>query len=174
MSDDRDEIRMAPGDAAPWPDTAPGDTARPESEARAAKEAGFTLTEVMVTVFIIGLLATVVLVNVLGNVDESRVQKAKTDIALLESSLDRYRLAMFDYPTVEQGLDALVAAPDSLADPSRYPAEGFIKRLPLDPWGNPYQYEYPGQDGRVLDIYSLGADGQPGGEGLDADIGNWS
>lgn len=141
---------------------------------RQRKDAGFTLTEVMVTVFIIGLLATVVLVNVLGNVDESRVQKAKTDIALLESSLDRYRLSMFDYPTVEQGLDALVTAPDGLADPSRYPAEGFIRRLPLDPWGNPYQYEYPGQDGRILDIYSLGADGQPGGEDLDADIGNWS
>ncbi|MEO1567790.1 MAG: type II secretion system major pseudopilin GspG [Pseudomonadota bacterium] len=141
---------------------------------RSRRDAGFTLTEVMVTVFIIGLLATVVLVNVLGNVDESRVQKARTDIALLESSLDRYRLSMFDYPDIEQGLEALVSAPDGLADATRYPAEGFIKRLPLDPWGNPYQYEYPGQDGRVVDIYSLGADGQPGGEELDADIGNWN
>ena len=135
-------------------------------------EAGFTLTEVMVTVFIIGLLATVVLVNVLGNVDESRVQKARTDIALLESSLDRYRLSMFDYPSTEEGLDALVSAPAGLSDPGRYPAEGFIRRLPNDPWGNPYQYEYPGQNG-LVDIYSMGADGQPGGEGLDADIGNW-
>ncbi|MEM7767122.1 MAG: type II secretion system major pseudopilin GspG [Pseudomonadota bacterium] len=140
----------------------------------APKDAGFTLTEVMVTVFIIGLLATVVLVNVLGNVDESRVQKAKTDIRLLESSLERYRLDNFDYPTVEQGLSALVTAPDGLNDAGRYPAEGYIKRLPDDPWGNPYQYEYPGQDGRILDIYSLGADGQPGGEDLAADIGNWS
>ena len=138
------------------------------------RDAGFTLTEVMVTVFIIGLLATVVLVNVLGNVDESRVQKARTDIALLESSLDRYRLAMFDYPSTEQGLEALVAAPEGVGDATRYPAEGFIRRLPLDPWGNPYQYENPGRDGRIIDVYSLGADGQPEGEGLDADIGNWN
>lgn len=158
MRDEQEETSPAP------------DTARQ----RPRKEAGFTLTEVMVTVFIIGLLATVVLVNVLGNVDESRVQKARTDISILEGSLERYRLALFDYPSVEQGLDALVTAPDGLSDPARYPAEGFIRRLPLDPWGNPYQYEYPGQDGRKIDIYSLGADGQPGGEGLDADIGNWS
>ncbi|MEM0986503.1 MAG: type II secretion system major pseudopilin GspG [Pseudomonadota bacterium] len=153
------------------------DTPVPEHEytpEHASKDAGFTLTEVMVTVFIIGLLATVVLVNVLGNVDESRVQKAKTDVALIESSLERYRLALFDYPSVEQGLEALVTEPAGLTDPGRYPAEGFIKRLPDDPWGNPYQYEYPGQDGRSFDIYSLGADGQPGGEDLDADIGNWN
>jgi len=150
-------------------------TDRPEdTNPTPAKDAGFTLTEVMVTVFIIGLLATVVLVNVLGNVDESRVQKARTDITLLESSLDRFRLDNFDYPTVEQGLEALVSAPEGLQDPARYAAGGYIRRLPLDPWGNPYQYEYPGQDGRIIDIYSLGADGQPGGEGLDADIGNWN
>ncbi len=135
-------------------------------------EAGFTLTEIMVTVFIIGLLATVVLVNVLGNVDTSRVQKARADISLLESSLDRYRLQMFSYPTNEQGLEALVEAPEG-ADASRYPEGGFVRRLPLDPWGNPYQYENPGQHGSI-DIYSLGADGQPGGEDLNADIGNWN
>ncbi len=135
-------------------------------------EAGFTLTELMVTVFIMGLLATVVLVSVIGNVDQSRVQKAKADIALLESSLDRYRLQMFDYPSTEQGLEALVAAPENLASAARYPGDGFIKRLPSDPWGNPYQYENPGEHG-AIDIYSLGADGQPGGEELDADIGNW-
>jgi general secretion pathway protein G len=135
-------------------------------------EAGFTLTELMVTVFIMGLLATVVLVNVLGNVDQSRVQKARADIALLESSLDRYRLQMFDYPSTAQGLEALVEAPQDLPGGASYPAEGFIKRLPADPWGNPYQYENPGEHGPI-DIYSLGADGQPGGEELDADIGNW-
>lgn len=134
---------------------------------------GFTLVEMMVTVFIMGLLATVVLVNVLGNVDEARVRKAKTDIALLESSLDRYRLQMKTYPTIEQGLEALVSAPGDLDGNSSYPVEGFIKRLPDDPWGNPYQYEQPGQHGMV-DIYSYGADGQPGGEGLDQDIGNWT
>lgn len=135
-------------------------------------EAGFTLTELMVTVFIMGLLATVVLVSVIGNVDQSRVQKAKADIALLESSLDRYRLQMYDYPSTEQGLEALVAAPDNVTGGANYPADGFIKRLPLDPWGNPYQYENPGEHS-AIDIYSLGADGQPGGEELDADIGNW-
>ena len=101
-------------------------------------ESGFTLTELMVTVFIMGLLATVVLVNVIGNVDTSRVQKARSDIALLESSLDRYRLQMFDYPSTEQGLEALVSAPSGV-NTANYPGEGFIRRLPLDPWGNPYQ-----------------------------------
>lgn len=138
---------------------------------RPTGEEGFTLTELLVTVFIMGLLATVVLVNVIGNVDQSRVQKARADIALLESSLDRYRLQMFTYPTTEQGLAALVSVPSGV-DETRYPAEGFIKRLPDDPWGNPYQYEYPGRNGSI-DIYSFGADGQPGGEDLDADIGNW-
>lgn len=146
-------------------------TARPAPDLH-HREAGFTLTEIMVTVFIIGLLATVVLVNVLGNVDTSRVQKARADISLLESSLDRYRLQMFTYPTNEQGLDALVEAPDGV-DATRYPEGGFVRRLPLDPWGNPYQYENPGQHGSI-DIYSLGADGQPGGEELNADIGNWN
>ena len=135
------------------------------------RDAGFTLTELLVTVFIMGLLATIVLVNVIGNVDQSRVQKARADIALLESSLDRYRLQLFNYPTTEQGLDALVSVPSG-ADEARYPVDGFIRRLPDDPWGNPYQYEHPGQNGTV-DIYSFGADGQPGGEGFDADIGNW-
>jgi len=136
------------------------------------REDGFSLTELMVTVFIMGLLATVVLVNVLGNVDQSRVKKAQADIALLESSLDRYRLQFYSYPTNEQGLQALVEAPQNLPNGARYPADGFIKRLPEDPWGNPYQYANPGERGSV-DIYSLGADGQPGGEDLDADIGNW-
>ncbi|MEM6626002.1 MAG: type II secretion system major pseudopilin GspG [Pseudomonadota bacterium] len=135
-------------------------------------EDGFTLVELMVVVFIMGLLATVVLVNVVGNADEARVRKAQADVATLENSLDRYRLQMLAYPSIEQGLEALTAAPDGLSQPERYPAEGFIKRLPLDPWGNPYQYVYPGERG-VVDVYSLGADGQLDGEGLDADIGNW-
>lgn len=137
-------------------------------------ESGFTLVELMVVVFIMGLLATVVLVNVLGNVDTSRVKKAEVDIAAIESSLERYKLQLIDYPTTEQGLEALVSAPDDLGRPERYPAGGFIKRLPQDPWGNDYQYVYPGEyntDG--IDIYSFGADGQLDGEGLDADIGNW-
>ena len=138
------------------------------------REEGFTLVELMVVVFIMGLLATVVLVNVMGNVDTSRVKKAQVDIAALESSLDRYRLQLIDYPTTEQGLEALVAAPDDLPNPELYPSGGFIKRLPLDPWNNEYQYVYPGEyNVGGVDVYSLGADGQLDGEGLDADIGNW-
>lgn len=142
-------------------------------EETVSNEDGFTLVELMVVVFIMGLLATVVLVNVMGNVDTSRVKKAQVDIAALESSLDRYRLQLIDYPTTEQGLEALVTAPDDLPRPELYPAGGFIKRLPLDPWNNEYQYVYPGEHG-VVDIYSFGADGQLDGEELDADIGNWT
>ncbi len=133
---------------------------------------GFSLIELMVVVFIMGLLATVVLVNVMGNVDTARIEKARADITALEGSLERYRLQLFSYPTTDQGLEALVSAPEGLQRPERYPAEGFIKRLPQDPWGNEYQYLSPGEFGSV-DIYSLGADGRVGGEGLDADIGNW-
>ena len=142
------------------------------SEKRRPNDAGFSLVELMVVVFIMGLLATVVLVNVLGNVDKARVEKARTDISVLEQSLERYRLEMLTYPSIEQGLEALVSAPDGLRQPERYPVEGFIKRLPLDPWGNPYQYVFPGENG-TLDLYSYGADGQPGGEGFEADVGNW-
>ena len=136
-------------------------------------EDGFSLVEIMVTVLIMTLLSVVVFVNVFPNFERSQAAKARTDIASLENALELYRLQMLSYPTIEQGLEALVTAPDNLSNPERYPAEGFIKRLPTDPWGAPYQYEYPGQNGPV-DLYSFGADGQPGGEGLDADIGNWS
>lgn len=136
-------------------------------------QAGFSLIEIMVTVLIMTLLAVVVFVNVFPNFERSQVAKARTDIASLENALELYRLQMLTYPSVEQGLEALVSAPDGLAAPDRYPEEGFIRRLPADPWGAPYQYEYPGQNGTV-DIYSFGADGQAGGEDLDADIGNWS
>ena len=137
-----------------------------------AGEEGFSLIELMVVVFIMGLLATVVLVNVLGNVDKARTEKARVDVGALEQSLERFRLDNMTYPSIEQGLEALVTAPEGLQSPDRYPVDGYIKRLPLDPWGNPYQYVYPGERA-TIEVYSLGADGQPGGEGLDADIGNW-
>lgn len=136
-------------------------------------EEGFSLVEIMVTVLIMTLLSVVVFVNVFPNFERSQAAKARTDIASLENALELYRLQMLSYPTIEQGLDALVEAPDNLNAPERYPTEGFIKRLPDDPWGAPYQYEYPGQNGTV-DIYSFGADGELGGEGLNADIGNWT
>ena len=136
---------------------------------RADEEAGFSLTEIMISVFIIGLLGTIVVINVMPLGEQASVQKARTDIATLEQALDAYRLDMRRYPTVEEGLDALINAP---RDAGNYREGGYIRRLPDDPWGNPYQYVYPGESG-VFDVYSLGADGREGGEDNDADIGNW-
>ena len=136
------------------------------------REAGFTLVELMVVILILGLLTTVVVINVLPAQDKAMDQKAKTDIALLEQALERYRLDNFTYPPTGAGLQALVQPPVGLAHPERYPRGGYIKRLPDDPWGNPYQYHSPGEHG-AFDIISYGADGKPGGEGQDADIGNW-
>ncbi|MBO6728585.1 MAG: type II secretion system major pseudopilin GspG [Maricaulis sp.] len=123
----------------------------------------------MISVVIMGLLGTVVVLNVLPLREQASVQKARADIATLEQALDAYRLDMRRYPTVEEGLDALVNAP---RDADNYREGGYIRRLPNDPWDNPYQYVYPGENG-VFDIYSLGADGREGGEDNDADIGNW-
>ena len=146
--------------------------ARSVGAAARSAEAGFSLIEVMVTLVIIGLLSTIVLINVLPSRDKAMVDKARTDIAVLEQAIDSYKLETFVYPRTDDGLAALVSAPASLARPERFREGGYIRRLPDDPWGNPYGYAYPGRT-RPFDVYSLGADGQPGGEGLDADIGNW-
>jgi general secretion pathway protein G len=114
----------------------------------------------MVVIVIIGLLATVVVINVMPAQDTARMRKAEADIATLEQGVEMYRLNRMNYPAGDAGLQALVT-------------EGFIKRLPDDPWGNPYRYAAPGREGRSFDIYSYGADGKEGGEGDDADIGNW-
>ena len=132
-------------------------------------EAGFSLLESMIAGVIIGIMGTIVLLNVLPAQDQAMLQKARTDIATLEQALDAYRLDMREYPTSEQGLQALVEAP---RDAVNFREGGYVRRLQDDPWGNPYQYAYPGQHG-MIDIYSLGADGREGGEGLNADIGNW-
>jgi general secretion pathway protein G len=147
--------------------------ADPIRRSRPAAEAGFTLVEVMVVIVIIGLLATVVMMNVLPSQDRAMKEKARADVAVLEQAVESYRLENLVFPTGEQGLSALVSAPQGLARPDRYREGGYIRRLPKDPWGNAYQYRYPGEQGR-FDIYSFGADGQKGGEGDDADIGNWS
>ena len=136
------------------------------------RQRGFTLIELMVVIVIIGLLATVVVVNVLPSQDRAMTEKARADVALLEQALEMYRLDLLLYPTVDQGLEALVTAPNALANPERYRPGGYVKRLPDDPWGNPYQYVQPGEN-TPFDLYSLGADGRLGGEGQNADIGNW-
>ena len=123
-------------------------------------EAGFTLVELMVVIVIIGLLATVVVINVMPATDKAAMTKARADIATLDQGVEMYRLNKMRYPEGQAGLQAVVS-------------EGYIKRLPNDPWGNPYVYAAPGRDGRQFEIMSYGADGREGGEGEDADIGNW-
>jgi general secretion pathway protein G len=135
-------------------------------------EEGFTLVELMVVIVIIGLLATIVALNVLPSGDTARIQKAKADIAQIEGGLELFKLQNTNYPTTTQGLQALVAAPSGLADPSRYQRGGYLKRLPNDPWGKPYLYASPGQHGEA-DVWTYGADGVEGGEGVNADIGSW-
>src|SRR6201996_9272632 len=133
---------------------------------------GFTLLEIMVVVVIIGLLAAVVVPQFMGRVDDARVAKAKQDIQALETGLTLYKLDNFTYPTGENGLKALVEKPND-SNVKNWRAGGYLKRLPKDPWGNDYQYQYPGTHGEV-DVSSFGADGQAGGEGVNADIGNWN
>ncbi|MGB0907111.1 MAG: type II secretion system major pseudopilin GspG [Maricaulaceae bacterium] len=135
-------------------------------------EDGFTLVEVMVVMVIIGLLATFVVINVLPSQDKAMVQKAKADIRILEQAAEMYRLDMLDYPPDDAGLAALKNIPDSERNSERYRKGGYIKFLPTDPWGRDYVYLYPGENG-VIDILSYGSDGEPGGEGLAADIVNW-
>ena len=146
------------------------DPARPDSRRRKKDERGFTLTELMVVIFIIGLLATVVLINVLPSQDKAMVTKAKADIATLESALEQYRLDNLAYPASTDGLNALVTAPPALAQPERYRRGGYIKKLPQDPWGRPYNYQAPGANGKAFDVWSMGADGAPGGTDENADI----
>jgi len=137
------------------------------------QQAGFTLIEVMVVVVILGILAAVVVPRIMDNPDKARITKAKQDIRAIESALDLYRLDNFTYPTTDQGLEALVSAPSDLASAANYKQGGYIRKLPTDPWGSEYLFLSPGENGEI-DIYSLGADGAPGGTGVAADIGNWN
>ena len=138
---------------------------------RLSRPAGCTLCEIMVVVIIIGILAAIVAPNVIGRVDDAQITKARAELSNIENALKFYRLDNFAYPTTEQGLEALVTKPN---DPNvrNWKPGGYLDRMPKDPWGNPYQYLNPGNNGEI-DIYTLGRDGRPGGEGLDADIGNW-
>jgi general secretion pathway protein G len=137
---------------------------------RGLQREGFTLVELMVVIVIIGLLATVVAINVLPSQDRAMTTKAKADIATLEQAIETYRLDNLDFPA---DLQALVAAPAGLSNPERYRPGGYIRRLPEDPWGHPYQYRRRSAHNGQFDVYSLGADRKEGGEGNDADLGNW-
>ncbi|MCL1059438.1 type II secretion system major pseudopilin GspG [Shewanella gelidimarina] len=135
-----------------------------------SKQKGFTLLEVMVVIVILGILASMVVPNLMGNKDKADQQKAVSDIVALENALDMYRLDNSIYPTTEQGLEALVQKPTMSPEPRNYREDGYVKRLPQDPWRNDYLLLSPGENGK-LDIFSVGPDGQAGTED---DIGNWN
>lgn len=134
------------------------------------KQNGFSLIEVMVVLLIIGIMASMVAPSILGNQEEAQLKKAAVDIQQLESALEMYKLKNNRFPTTEQGLDALVEEPTIEPLPRNYPSDGFIKRLPEDPWGNPYTLISPGELGEI-DIFSNGPDMEAG---TDDDIGNWN
>jgi general secretion pathway protein G len=131
---------------------------------------GFTLIELMVVLVIIGVLAALIVPNVLDRADDARTTAARTDVSNLMQALKLYKLDNLRYPSAEQGLRALVAKPSTAPQPPNW--KPYLEKLPNDPWGRPYQYLNPGIKGPI-DVLSLGADGQPGGEGNDADIGSW-
>ncbi|MDZ7627779.1 MAG: type II secretion system major pseudopilin GspG [Parvularculaceae bacterium] len=137
------------------------------------RQRGITLIELLVVLTILALISALVVVNVLPERDRAASRKAKIDLGTIENALDQYRLDMFNYPTTEQGLAALVNPPADDPRTDQYRPGGYLRSIPLDPWGKPYQYRQPGQHGPI-DIFSLGADGVEGGEGVNADIVNWA
>jgi general secretion pathway protein G len=134
---------------------------------------GFTLIEIMVVVVILGILAAIVVPKVMDRPDSARITKAKQDIRALESALNLYKLDNFNYPSTDQGLEALVRKPGGSPEARNWKQGGYIDRLPKDPWGNDYHFMHPGVHGE-FDLFTYGADGRPGGDGMSADIGNWS
>ena len=134
------------------------------------RQRGFTLLEIMVVIVILGILASLVVPNLIGNKEQADRQKAVSDIVALENALDMYKLDNSRYPTTEQGLEALVSKPQGEPEPRNYKSDGYIKRLPQDPWGNAYQLMSPGEHGKI-DVFSPGLDGE---SGTDDDIGNWN
>ena len=137
----------------------------------AKSSCGFTLIEIMVVIVILGILASLVIPKIMSRPDDARLIAARQDISSLNQALKLYRLDNQNYPTTEQGLAALVQKPSSPPSPPNWKTGGYIDRLPKDPWGNDYQYLNPGLKGEI-DVFSLGADGAPGGEGNNADVYN--
>ena len=136
------------------------------------RQQGFTLIEIMVVVVILGILAALVVPQVMSRPDQAKVTVAQGDIKAIAAALDMYRLDNHVYPSTQQGLEALVKKPSGMSAAKNWNKDGYLKRLPVDPWGNPYQYLAPGSQG-PFDLYSLGADGKEGGSENAADIGNW-
>ncbi len=133
---------------------------------------GFTFIELVVAIAILAILATIVLPRVMGKVDDAAVAKAKADVRNIVTALDLYKLDNFSYPSTDQGLAALKSKPGGQPEPANWKAGGYVEQLPKDPWNRDYEYLSPGQHGEI-DVWSLGRDGKPGGDGADADIGNW-
>jgi general secretion pathway protein G len=142
-------------------------------QASTTRVAGFTLIEIMAVVLIIGLLSTLVGLAIFPQIDKSRVNAARAQIRMLDAALETYRMDNAKFPTTEQGLDALIHPPD---DAANFQPGGYLRerRIPVDPWGNPYKFESPGQHNpHAYDLWSFGGDGKSGGDGVDADITNW-
>ena len=136
------------------------------------RASGFSLVEILVVLVIMGLLISVVAPTVLNRADDARIQKVYADFKAIETALKIYRLDNYVYPTTEQGLIALVEPSTLDPEPRNFKEGGYLAEVPLDPWGRPYLYLSPGENGEV-DLYSLGADGLSGGDGQNGDIGNW-
>lgn len=137
-----------------------------------ATQGGFSLVEILVVLVIMGLLISIVAPTVLNRADDARIQKAQADFKAIETALKIYRLDNYVYPSSEQGLEALVRPSAIDPQPRNFKEGGYLAELPLDPWGRPYLYLSPGENGEI-DIYTLGADGLAGGEDQNADLGNW-
>ncbi len=135
---------------------------------------GFTLIEIMVVVVIIGVLGAIVVPQFMSRPDQAKVTAARTDIQAISTSLEMYLLDTFNYPSTQQGLEALTTRPAGPPLAKNWNPQGYLKNMPLDPWGTPYQYLNPGTHSAGYDLFSLGSDGVAGGEGYGADIGNWS
>ncbi|MQT61221.1 type II secretion system protein GspG [Pseudomonas sp. FSL R10-0399] len=141
---------------------------------RTSTQRGFTLIEIMVVVVIIGVLGAIVVPQFMSRPDQAKVTAAHTDIQAISTALEMYRLDTFNYPSTQQGLEALVTRPSGTPLAKNWNPQGYLKSLPVDPWGTPYQYLNPGSHSAGYDLFSFGADGVQGGEGFATDIGNWS
>ena len=133
---------------------------------------GFTLIELMAVIVILGILTTIVVVNVTPFLQRANYEKVRVDLAQIDKALETYRFQHYSYPTTDQSLEALIVAPQDIRNPNLFPSDGYLSSFPQDPWGNDYLYLFPGQYSKY-DLFTYGADGAVGGDGDNADIGNW-